>query len=98
MPQTQTNKWLISLRYSLDHNCKTKKKCDERHPKLCRKYVSDQNCTYGEDCKYLHEDSEKITEGKKLKKIVEELENIRKGKSLAENKMEVAEVGNWKKW
>ena len=72
------------------NSCKTKKICDKRHPKLCRRYVSDQNCTYGEDCEYLHEGGEKIPEGNKLEKRVEELENIIKEKSLAENKMEVA--------
>ena len=57
---------------------------------VCRRYVADQNCTYGKDCEYLHEDSEKIPEGNKLKNRVEEPENILKEQSSAENKMEVA--------
>ena len=48
----------------------------------------DQNCTYGEDREYLHQDGQKIPEGNKLKNRVEGLENILKEKSLAENKME----------
>ena len=50
------------------NRCKIKKNCEKRHPKLCRRYVLDQNYSYGEDCEYLHEDKEKFQEENKLKK------------------------------
>ena len=37
--------------------CKIKKVCDKRHPKICKRYVLERSCVFGEKCEYLHKEN-----------------------------------------
>ena len=76
-----------------DPKCKSKGSCDKRHPKLCKRYIQEKNCPYGETCGYLHREKEKSPEEKKLMERIEQLEAVVKEKSTAEMKMEEAVRG-----
>ena len=49
-------------------DCTTKKSCNKRLPKLCRQYVLDTSCVYGDKCDYLHKEKVKSPEEIKLEK------------------------------
>ena len=72
------------------NNCKSKKSCNKRHPKLCKRYLQQNNCSLGDTCEYLHKEKEINQEEEKLKCRIEELEQVVKEKSAAERKMEHA--------
>ena len=36
------------------HTCKSVRKCDKRHPKLCQKFANEGFCPHGEECAYHH--------------------------------------------
>ena len=72
------------------NNCKSKGSCDKRHPKLCRRYILENSCSFGENCDYLHREKEKSPEENNLKERLEQLEKVVKAKETAEIKMERA--------
>ena len=73
-----------------DLNCPTKKMCNKRHPKLCKRYALEKSCIFGEKCDYLHRESEMSQDQKKMKDRIEELEQVVKGKSTEEKEMKNA--------
>ena len=84
--------------------CSNIKRCNKRHPKNCKRYVSGNGCRFREDCAYYHnvekqEDPNElkmkvdILEKKmahNMKERIEELEKIMKEKESAESKMKNA--------
>ena len=56
-----------------DASCKSKRSCDKRHPKVCKRFILEEGCTFGQDCDYLHEEKVKSNEELKLKRRLEEL-------------------------
>ena len=71
-------------------NCRAKKTCDKRHPKLCRRYVLEGSCSYNERCDYLHKEKEISPADLKLKERINELEKVVREKVSEEKKMAVA--------
>ena len=69
------------------NNCTAKKICNKRHPKLCRRYVLEGSCIFGERCDYLHKEKEMSPGENQLKEKVKELEKVVKAKSLEEKMM-----------
>ena len=63
---------------------KKKKNCDKRHPKLCKKYLLEEFCKFGQECHYQHKEKDK-SEEHKLKERIEELEKVVKEKAAAES-------------
>ena len=71
-------------------NCGSKKTCDKRHPKLCRRYVLEGSCSYGERCDYLHKEKYISPADHRLKGRIDELEKVLGEKVSEEKKMAVA--------
>ena len=69
--------------------CKIKQSCDKRYPKLCKKYLLEAFCKFGQECHYQHKEKDK-SEEHKLKERIEELEKVVKENVAAESKMENA--------
>ena len=69
------------------NNCPAKNICHKRHPKLCRRYVFEGSCIFGEKCDYLHKEKEMSPGQNKLKERVDELEIMLKDKSSEEKIM-----------
>ena len=72
------------------NNCRSKNTCEKRHPKMCRRYVWEGSCRYGNKCEYIHKEKEKSMEEGKLNKRIDDLEKIVEKKSLEQKKMEMA--------
>ena len=72
------------------HSCKTKNICDKRHPRICKRYVGEGSCVFGEKCEYLHKDNTISTDQIKIKERVDQLEQVLKDKLTEENKMQKA--------
>ena len=72
------------------NDCKTKKICDKRHPKICKRYVLEKSCVFGDKCEYLHKENEMETDQIKTKERVDKLEQIVKDKISEEKKMKHA--------
>ena len=64
--------------------------CHKRHPKPCKSYAQQTNCSFGDKCKCSHEEKENLPEEVKLKDRIAELEKVIKEKSLDESKIEHA--------
>ena len=72
------------------NDCKIKKICDKRHPKICKRYVLERICVFGEKCEYLHKENEMETDQIKTKERVDKLEQIVKDRISEEKKMKHA--------
>ena len=68
-------------------DCKSQKVCNKRHPKICRRYVNERSCSFGQSCEYFYEEKDISEEENTLQEKIVELEKVVK-KSLAESKME----------
>ena len=73
-------------------NCRSKKTCDKRHPKLCRRYVLEGSCSYGERCDYLHKEKDISPADLKMKERIDKLEKVVREKVSEEKKMAVAVI------
>ena len=71
-------------------NCRSKKTCDKRHPKLCRRYILEGRCSYSERCDYLHKEKDIAPVDLKMKERIDELEKVVREKVSEEKKMAVA--------
>ena len=71
-------------------NCRSKKTCDKRHPKLCRRYVLEGSCSYNERWDYLHKEKDISPADLKLKERIDELEKDVREKVSEEKKIKVA--------
>ena len=60
----------------LDEECKDLGNCDKRHPKLCRRYILEVSCSYGERCEYLQKEKDISPADLKLKERIDELEKV----------------------
>ena len=56
-------------------DCSRIQDCDKRHPKICKKYGSENVCSFKCDCAYLHKKSAGCKERDLLKDKVASLEN-----------------------
>ena len=61
--------------------CKDTKKCHKRHPKDCKRFVSDSGCRFNSECAYNHRTVEEDGEKKMFKDKVSELEKMVKALS-----------------
>ena len=54
--------------------CKNITECHKRHPKLCKRFKTGNDCRFNGDCAYYHTDTNEDEEKCKLKEKVEILE------------------------
>ena len=69
------------------NSCKTKKICYKRHPRVCKRYVGEGSCVFGEKCEYLHKESKFSADQIKIKERIDQLEEVVKDKLTQEKKM-----------
>ena len=66
------------------------KHCDKRHPRICKIYVGEGSCVFGEKCEYLNlqKESEIAPDQTKIKERVDQLEQVVEDKLPEEKKMQ----------
>ena len=57
-------------------SCKSMKSCPKRHPKVCKRYDTENECRFGEKCSYQHKTSIKSLEQNELKETVKQMEIV----------------------
>lgn len=55
--------------------CKDLKSCNKRHQRVCKRFVLERFCKFGNECAYLHDNTLNTKEG--YEEMVEELKNIK---------------------
>ena len=61
--------------------CKDIQKCYKRHPKDCKRFVSDSGCRFNSECAYNHRTAKEDGENEMFKDKVSELEKVVKALS-----------------
>ena len=63
-------------------SCKSMKICPKRHPKVCKRYDTENECRFGAECSYQHKTSVKSLEQNELKEKVKQMEIVMKELAL----------------
>ena len=62
--------------YKDSSSCKSIKSCPKRHPKVCKRYATENGCRFCEKCSYKHQTSAKNLDQNALEEKVRQIEMV----------------------